>query len=144
MNRILKTIREVFADDRPDSEKTGRREIITRSRNRILIFLAVLTALSAVFVTVHGNYIALYYRSGIDDIRPEDIEVVLEKEGIVKIRDISTKDSVVRVDIEPVGKGTAVATVKVAESWYTEQINNEGIVMYQMSTKNFPCWQLVI
>ena len=41
MNRILKTIREVFADDRPDSEKTGRREIITRSRNRILIFRTV-------------------------------------------------------------------------------------------------------
>ncbi len=144
MNRILKTIREVFADDRPDSEKAGRREIIERSRNRILIFLAVLTALSAVFVTVHGNFIALYYRSGIDDIRPEDIEVVLEEEGIVKTRDISTKDGVVRVDIEPVGKGTAVATIKIAGSWYTEQINNEGIVVYQMSTKNFPCWQLVI
>ena len=85
MNRILTTIREVFADDRSDSEKEGRREITSRIRNRILIFLAVILLLSAVYVAVHGNFIALYYRSGIDGIRPEDIEVTIEEDGVLKV-----------------------------------------------------------
>lgn len=144
MNRILTTIREVFADDRPDSEKEGRREITSRIRNRILIFLAVILLLSAVYVAVHGNFIALYYRSGIDGIRPEDIEVTIEEDGVLKVREITTAGSVVRVDIEPVGKGKATATIKIDDSWYTEHINAEGIVMMHEGTSNFPCWQLFV
>ena len=144
MNRILKAIREVFVDDRPDSEKAGRRAITTRIRNRIMIFLAVLLLLSAAFVLAHGNYIALYYRSGIDGIRPEEIEVSFREEGIVRVRNISTKGSVVRVDMEPVGSGIAEATVKIDDSGYTEHINSRGPVLFQETTGNFPCWQLVV
>ncbi len=144
MGRIRETFRAVFTDDRPGSEKAIRSVIMNRIRIRMLICLAVLLVLSLCYFAAHGNYIAVYYRTGDPGLRAEDVEVTFKESGIVEVLDVSVKDTVLRVDIGPVSRGTTEVTIKVGEAWFTELIDNTGLLVYRPSQMSFPCWQLTI
>lgn len=144
LGRIKDTIRAVFTDDRSDKEKAIRSVIMGRIRTRMLTGLVILVALSLCYFAAHGNFIAIYYRTGDPDFKAEDTEVTFEKSGIVEVVGVSVKNTVLRVDIGPVSKGATEVTIKVGEAWFTEQIDNTGILVYRPSQMSFPCWQMTI
>ena len=160
MNRLIDTIRAVFAEDMPGREKRKEEnEPLRRAVRRMIICIAVLLIVLAVCAAVHGNYISLYYRTGYREISGEqgtgissepvyltedDLDISFEPEGIAKLRSMSANNGIARFDIEPTGEGEVTCSIKVGESIYTENLKAGKLCIYRPGRLVFPCWEAVM
>ncbi|MBR6479828.1 MAG: YdcF family protein [Clostridia bacterium] len=115
----------------------------TAVKKLLMVFL-VLLLVSSVCILIHGNYITFRYKVTDPDFKAEDIKVTFEQEGIVKVRDVSLKNGVAKIEIEKIATGGTKADIALSDAIHIEQINTDGLLMYSPGRLVFPCWQLIL